>query len=202
MASQSRRIAASARSGGRIVRAAAMLCACSLQRLEEDSSLVVERRLRPERGGTRRGEREAVIGDDPGRAGGEDDRPLGQVRRLRDRVRDEEDRHGELVPERAELIVEAVPGQLVEGSERFVEEQEPRARDERAGERGAHLHAARELAREAVGGVLEADLRERGERSGAALGPWRAGELERERGVVEDAAPRQELRILEDIRDL
>ncbi len=72
---------------------------------------------------------------------------------------------------------------------------------QRARERGAHAHAARELRRIAAGGVGETDLLDRLAR---AVEPFRArdtAELERQRDVVEQVAPRQQVGVLEDVGD-
>jgi hypothetical protein len=116
-------------------------------------------------------------------------------------VGDEEDGHGLGEPEGAEVVVEAVSGELVEGAEGLVEEEEARARDEGAGEGGAHAHAAGELGGEAVDGVPEADVGEGVAGDVAALGGGDIGELEGQGDVIEDAAPGEEVGVLEDERD-
>ena len=66
-------------------------------------------------------------------------------------------------------VVELLPRQLVERGEGLVEQENGGPRDERARERDAHLHAARELGGVTRGRVGEADLRERGAGPFAAL---------------------------------
>ena len=61
-------------------------------------------------------------------------------------------------PQRGELAVEALPREFVERAERLVHQQEIRRGDERAGDGGAHLHAARELARKMARELREPDL--------------------------------------------
>lgn len=114
---------------------------------------------------------------------------------------DEEDGHGLFDPEGAEVVVEAVSSELVEGAEGFVEEEEARICDEGAGEGGAHSHAAGELGGIAEDGVFEADVGEGFAGDLAAFGGGEAGELEGEGDVIEDAAPREEVSILEDEGD-
>ncbi len=88
-----------------------------------------------------------------------------QEHRLVDAVRDEHDGEAARRPERGELVVQALPREFVERAERLVHQQEIGRGDERAGDRGAHLHAARELAREMAAELREPDLIQRGSRA-------------------------------------
>src|SRR5262249_57683055 len=66
------------------------------------------------------------------------------------------------LPERQQVVVEAKAGDLVERGKRLVHQQERRLGDERARDRGAHLHPARELARITLRKAGKSDARERG----------------------------------------
>lgn len=144
---------------------------------------------------------DGAVGNDASWAAREDEGALGEVDGLRDGMRDEDDGHGFGKPEGAEVVVEAVSGELVEGAEGLVEEEEARVYDKRAGEGGAHAHAAGELGGEAVDGVFEADIGEGFAGDSAALGGGDARELEGEGDIIEDAAPGEEVGVLEDERD-
>ena len=112
------------------------------------------------------------------------------------------DRRAGPLPEREQLEVEALAGQLVEGAERLVEEEHLRLEREGAGERRALAHPARQLA----DGASPRRRGRRGRRSSATTrvaplaGP--AGELEWIRDVVGDRPPRQQARLLEHEPDL
>ena len=65
--------------------------------------------------------------------------------RLGDRVRDEDDRASGLLPDPQQLHVQALARHLVERAERLVHQQQRGVERQRAGDRDALLHAAREL---------------------------------------------------------
>ena len=90
---------------------------------------------------------------------------------------------------------------LVQGAEGLVHEQQRRRGHERAGERDALLHAARELMRVvAAEGVQSHEL---DEALGAGLGFGRAGvDLQGQAYVIDDGAPGQQGCVLEDEADL
>src|SRR5262245_18936593 len=90
------------------------------------------------------------------------DDPLGEIDRLEYRMGDEDDGLAQRLPEREQVIVEAKARDLVERGERLVHQQELRLGDERTRDRGAHLHAAGELARIALRKAGKSDARERG----------------------------------------
>ena len=82
---------------------------------------------------------------------------VGDRERLLLVVRDVERRDPELELDAADLLAQLDAHLRVERRERLVEQQHPRLDRERARERDALLHAARELVRIAVAGVAEAD---------------------------------------------
>ena len=93
------------------------------------------------------------IGDDPGdpaRTRAHHDDAGREEDRLGDRVRDEHDRRRELLPDREQLEVQALARHLVERAERLVHQQQRRLEGERARDRDALLHPARELPRVVV----------------------------------------------------
>src|SRR6185312_39240 len=129
------------------------------------------------------------------------DDPRRQVDRLGDAVRDERDRQTRVAPPCGELVVHPVAAELVEGAERLVEQHERRAGDERACDRRAHSHAARQLARERAGEAVEADAGERRVDGGIRLRARRAGEVERQPDVGANARPWHQRRRLEHAAD-
>ena len=94
---------------------------------------------------------------DPAGPRAHDDHARGQEDRLRDRVGDEDDGRAELLPDREQLEVQPLARHLVERAERLVHQQERRLERERARDRDALLHAARELPRMVVGEADELD---------------------------------------------
>ena len=70
-----------------------------------------------------------------------------QVNRLEDAVRDKDDGRAAAFPKPQQIVVQRHPGNLVECGEGFVEQQQIGVGHERAGDRDAHPHAARQLAR-------------------------------------------------------
>ena len=76
------------------------------------------------------------------------DDAVGQVDRLVDVVRDEQDRDPELVAHPQHEVLEVAAGLRVDRGERLVHQQDRRLVGERARDRDALLHAARELPRD------------------------------------------------------
>ena len=101
---------------------------------------------------TVRGYGRSIVDDagDPARARAHHDDARREEDRLRDRVRDEDDRRAELLPDREQLEVEPLAGHLVERAERLVHQQQRGLERERPRDRDALLHAARELPRMVV----------------------------------------------------
>src|SRR5438552_3995770 len=126
-----------------------------------------------------------------------DDDAIGEKHRLADAVRDEDDRLAALLPDAQQLEVHPLPRELVERSERLVHEDDRRVDHQHPAERGALLHAARELARVRAFAALEPHEPQDVARflgGGAALEPE---DLDRQQHVLEDGAPREEHRRLE-----
>src|SRR6201993_1891269 len=90
------------------------------------------------------------LGEDPAGPRGHHDDPLREIDRFEHRMGDEHDGLAQRLPERQQVVVEAKARDLVERRERLPPQQERRLGDERAGDRGAHLHPTRELARIAL----------------------------------------------------
>ena len=108
-------------------------------------------------------------------------------------VRHEDDREPEGLRERQDQLVEIGRHHGIEAGRRLVEEDELGLERERAGDRGALLHAAGELGGELVGGAVEADelqlrARDRGDRVVREIGPL----LERQRDVLADGQRAEE----------
>ena len=72
---------------------------------------------------------------------------------------------------------------------RFVHQQQPRLRHERAGQRDAHAHAAGELAGTGVFEALKADLCEGGVDLRRGAGAIEAAQAQREEDVVGGRGP-------------
>ena len=75
---------------------------------------------------------------------------LAEEHRLVDRVGDEQDRGAGLLPDAAQLLVQPVARDLVERAERLVHQQQRGPAEQRARDRDALAHAARELVRKGL----------------------------------------------------
>ncbi len=84
------------------------------------------------------------IAEHPGRPGGKDDDAVGEEHRLVDVVGDEDDGLALGLPQRQQLELQPLAGQRVERAERLVHEQDERVGGQRAGDRHALAHAARD----------------------------------------------------------
>ena len=116
-----------------------------------------------------------------------------------ERTLTEDDRLLGLLPEPEELFVEMVAGDLVQGTERLVHQQQFGLERQRAGDRDALLHAAGKLPRELA---LEAGQIDQFQMMLGALLPLgraHAHDLERQGDVAQHAAPRVKRRGLEDV---
>ena len=118
---------------------------------------------------------------------------------LGDRMGDEDDGLAGLVPEPQQLLVELVAHDLVERAEGLIHQQEMGVEGESAGDRGALLHAARELPGKALLESREVDELEITGDPLLALLLGEAHDLERQRDVPGDGAPRIEGRRLEHV---
>ena len=106
---------------------------------------------------------------DPTRPGGHDDDPGRQEDRLGDAVGHEHDGRPGPSPDAHQLGVHPLAGHLVERAERLVHQQQLRIERQRAGDRDALLHAARQLPRMPFGECLELDELEQVGGAAAAL---------------------------------
>ena len=116
-------------------------------------------------------------------------------------MRDEEPGESFATEEREDLVVQSFAGDFVEGTERFVEEEDFRLHDERAGERCAHAHSARELTRVLVLESAESDAGDGVGCTLGALGLPDAVQFRDEFHVALDGAPLHERGVLEDVTD-
>ena len=99
------------------------------------------------------------------------------------------------------LFVEVLASDLVDGAEGLVEHQDRRLERQRAGQRAAHAHAARQRL-----GVVILETGEPDEVDGVAgerpaFGPRESVQLGEQLDVVLDRAPRHQRRILEHVAD-
>src|SRR5215203_4160906 len=124
-----------------------------------------------------------------------DDGAVGKRHRLLDVVGNEEHRRAVLLPQGEKMLVQARPGEGVEGRERLVEEEHLRLGHEGAGDRDPLLLAAGQLARPAAGMLDEPDAGKRVPDPVAALGGGAV--VEPEADIVGDGQPGQEARLLE-----
>ncbi len=129
---------------------------------------------------------------------------VGKERRLAQIVRHQDDGEAQLLPEIAQHAPQFFARERIERGERLVEHQQRRLVDQRAAERDALLHAAGQLPRIAVAEALQADgckqllgLRAKLGLSCAKLRAMRLHDFERQQHVVDDFAPRQQVRVLE-----
>ena len=102
------------------------------------------------------------------------------------------------LPDPEQLEVHPLAGHLVERPERLVHQDERRVERERAGDRRALLHAARELPGVVLAEVAELDELEHLARLGLARRLVAADDLERQLDVASDRAPVEQDRRLED----
>ena len=126
----------------------------------------------------------------------QDDDAVGEEDRLGDVVRDEDDRLAALLPEPEQQEVHLVARERVERAERLVEQQHLRVLRERAHDRRALLHAARELTRHRVHELGQSGLLQ--QRIDARAVDRLPLDLEGELDVLAEVAPGQQVRVLED----
>jgi hypothetical protein len=107
---------------------------------------------------------DAQVGADAARARRHDDHAVAQEDRLVDVVRDEEDRRLPVLADQQHELLHLLAGLRVERAERLVHQQHRRLVGERAGDRHALLHAARQLARIRVRKSAAHQLEQRRER--------------------------------------
>ena len=126
---------------------------------------------------------------------------VGDEHRLGDRVGDEQHGRRQLLAQPGEEVAHVGPGDLVEGGERLVHQQQRRAEGHRPHQRDALLHPARQLVRVGVGEVLEAHVGEQLGRGRAAHRRAATVDVEEQPGVGGDGAPGQQGRRLRDEAD-
>ncbi len=114
--------------------------------------------------------------------------------RLLDRVGDEDHREADVFPQRHQLLLHLAAGERVERRERLVHQQHRRLHGERARDRDALLHAAREHVRIDVLELAEIDL---GDQRARVLVRLRARhapvDQQRKHHVAQHRLPRQQL---------
>src|ERR1700728_237816 len=127
--------------------------------------------------------------DDRSRTRAHDMNRVGEIHRLFDVVRDEQDRVLLFLPDPQQLIVQDLPLELVKRGERLVHEQDRRLDGERPRDRHPLAHAARQLGGPQPLPPGEADPGEQLAPTGAPLGRWLPDELGQQFHVVLDATP-------------
>ena len=137
-----------------------------------------------------------------GRAGGQHDDPRAEEHRLADPVGHEHDRLARLAPDVQQLEVHLFPRQRVERAERLVHQDQLGIMDQRAGDRGALLHAAGQLVGIFVGEPVEPHQCEKIARARAAFRHGKAEDLGGQQHVVDDAAPLEQERLLKHHADV
>jgi hypothetical protein len=127
---------------------------------------------------------------------------LERIRALEHRVGNEDHRDTGFAPEAQHVVVELLPRDFVERGEGLVHQQELGLGDERAGDRDAHLHAARQFARIGLGEIGEADGAQHVHDARACRGLGDAVEPQRQVDIVVDRGPRHQRRFLEHEADI
>ena len=138
---------------------------------------------------------------EPARPRRHDDDAVGEEDRLADVVRDEHDRLAALAPEPEQKQVHLVARERVERAERLVHQQHVRVLRQRADDRRALLHPARELARHRAGRSRRGPVSASSVSIAASVDATLL-DLERELDVLAEVPPRQQVRLLEDHPDL
>ena len=136
----------------------------------DDDALELGRGLHVER--ARPLERHVDDRVDPPRPRRQQHDPVGQEHRLADRMGDEQDGLARLHPDALQLQIHLVARHGVERAERLVHQQDFGIVGERAGDRRALPHAARQLARPAPLETRDADEIDELARPLAAARPW------------------------------
>ena len=148
------------------------------------------------------GERHLEVADDAARAGAHHQHPGRQEHRLVDRVGDEQRGEALALEQAEQLVVQPFAGDLVERAERLVEQEDLRLEHQRAGQRGAHLHAAGELLRVLLLEPVQADeVRSRRRHGACRSAPVDAFELGEQLDVALHGAPLQQRGVLEHVAE-
>ena len=135
---------------------------------------------------------EVVARDDAARPRRHDDKMRAEEQSLFDGMGDEEDLLPRTVPHVDEQFLHLLARQAVERAERLVHEQDGGVGGERAGDADALAHAARQFVWGGVSEVLQTDQAQQLLRTGEALRPAHARELQPERDILDDVLPRQQ----------
>ena len=146
-------------------------------------------------------EGDRIVPDDATWSGRHHEHTGAQEHRLRDRMRDEQ--RGELlrVEQVDQLVVESLPGDFIERTERFVEQEDLGVQHQRASERAPHLHATGQLLGILVLVTDQVDQLDRLGRLGSALGLGHVLQLGVELDVALHRSPRQQRGILEHVAE-
>ena len=137
----------------------------------------------------------------PARPIGHDQDPIGQLHGLGDVVGDEQRRLFELLLDLQHLVAEEEPRLLVERRERLVHQHDGRACRQRPRHRHPLAHPAGQRRRVAALEAGKADQLDEMPGPVMALGFGDAGDLQRERNIVEHGAPRKRRFLLKDHAD-
>src|SRR5215467_8030579 len=122
---------------------------------------------------------------------------VGEMHCLAHVVSDEDHGLGRAPPDAKELILHQAARLCIERTERLIHQQDRGIECERARDRGALLHAARELRRVAVLEALESDQLDEGLRALLALGARHALPLEAVKNVGAHRLPGKQREVLE-----
>ena len=115
---------------------------------------------------------------------------LDEIDRFEHRVGDEHHGRAQRPPQRQQILVELEARDLVERGERLVHQQNLRLGDQRARDRDAHAHAARQFARIGVAEFCQADAGKRGRNARRRrLRAAAPASLQRQRDIVGHASP-------------
>src|SRR5215212_1489056 len=140
-------------------------------------------------------QRHRHFGDDPARPGAHHQDPGGEVDRLEHVVGDEDDRPVGERTQAEQLAVQPLAGDLVEGAERLVHQEQAWVSGQRPRQRDPHPHATGQLARVRSGDPGQPDRLQRLQDRGAALILGDAPQLQRQLNVAEHVPPRHQRRV-------
>jgi hypothetical protein len=158
-------------------------------------------RIQPPCRAARVGRVDGEIGHDAPRPPAHHHHALRQEHRLEHTVRDEQRGEPLCLPQRQQFAVQALAGDLVEGGERLVHQQQVGPRDERAGDRHAHFQATRQLVWQGVGKARQAQCVEQRRHLRTRRVARCAAQAQRQPDVVDHAGPRHQRGVLEHVRD-
>src|SRR5262245_51229106 len=137
----------------------------------------------------RTGQRHVDHGQHASRSGTHDDDPVGEEDRLDDAVRHEDDGLATLLPDPQQLEVQPFARELVDRPERLIHQDNLWIDNQDSAERGALLHAARQLGGIGTLAVLEPDQAENVASSVHGAPAIEPEDLDREQNVLENGPP-------------